>query len=684
MLKKNIKKAVSYIFAEEENFSLEHRLLLSAIIVGIMICIFGAIINLTLSTSIIAGIIPFLLSGFVFIFFYFVRFRKIVEPFILPIIFVSIIGISAIWVFNGGINGSNIMPSFVILTLSLIIVSDKKKRLIVLFFIIVNIFINLIQFYRPDLITSFPTETDRWIDNIITTIYSSYLMFLIIRFVHKHYTIERIRAEESEKKFRALVETANEGILVAQGSSLKYVNPMISEITGYTEKELLSTPFLEFVCPDYRDLMKSNYIKRMTGAEIASRYPIKILSKQKGEIWVEMSGARIDWEGAPALINFVTDITERKKAEEKLRISEAQMLMAQQIGHTGSWIYNIETDIIWGSLEASGFFGFNPAIGMLSIEDVEACIPERELVHQALVDLITEDRPYNLEYTIIPIDGSQPKIVLSIAQLEKNSDGKPIKVLGFIQNITERKQIELQIQLQNSELIKLNADKNRFISILSHDLKSPFNTIIGYTELLQEDFHKFNTDEIKERLRIINNMSHKTFNLLNDLLIWTKSQSGKLNFEPKNINFTKICQKIIENVKINAITKNISINYFSVSEIILWADENMLKTIIRKLVSNALKFTNPGGRINVYTELEQSHAIITISDDGVGIEKNDIPKLFDISQKISTYGTANEKGSGLGLLLCKEFVEKHGGKIWVESEWGKGSEFKFTLPLSHE
>jgi PAS domain S-box-containing protein len=555
MFKKKIKRIISYLIGDDEDFSLEHRLLISAILIGILISVFGSLINLILSTSLVAVLAPLVLAALVLVMYYFVRFKKMIRPFTMPLIIISIIGISIIWIYNGGINGSNIMPSFVIFILGLIVVRNKFKKYIFVFFIFINLVILLLQRYSPDLITSFPTETDRWNDNVLTMIYSAYLIYLIITFFHKNYTLEKDRAEKSEKKFRALVETANEGILVAQGANLKYANPIVSKITGYTEKELLSTPFIDFVSPQYRDLIKSNFVKRISGLEVDNRYPIKILSKQKVEIWVEMSGAIIDWEGSPALINFVTDITERK-------------------------------------------------------------------------------------------------------------------------------QNEIQIQLQNNELIKLNADKDRFISILSHDLRSPFNTIIGYTELLREDYQKYTPDQIKARLGIINDMSKKTFNLLEDLLMWTKSQSGKLSFHPENIDFLKISSETIESVKLNAINKNIDLKNFSTGEVMIRADQYMLKTILRNLVSNAIKFTNPNGKINVYAEIEERHVIITVSDNGTGIHENDIPKLWDIATKHSTYGTANENGTGLGLLLCREFVEKHGGKIWVETEVGKGSNFKFTLPLS--
>ena len=164
--------------------------------------------------------------------------------------------------------------------------------------------------------------------------------------------------------------------------------------------------------------------------------------------------------------------------------------------------------------------------------------------------------------------------------------------------------------------------------------------------------------------------------------MWAKSQSVNIFYKPEELNFAIVCQEIIESLKANSIAKNIVINNLKNNELYLFADENMLKTILRNLISNAIKFTQPDGVINIFTETNGSNAIITVSDNGVGIEKNNFNKIWEITSHYSTTGTANERGTGFGLILCKEFVEKHGGQIWVESELGKGSDFKFTMPLS--
>jgi signal transduction histidine kinase len=253
---------------------------------------------------------------------------------------------------------------------------------------------------------------------------------------------------------------------------------------------------------------------------------------------------------------------------------------------------------------------------------------------------------------------------------------------GTLDDITQRKQIEEEIKLKNTELLKLNADKDIFMSILAHDLLTPFNSILGYIDLLVKNLRKYEIDKIERQLTIIKNSALKAFYLLEDILVWARSQSGKLPFEPRAFFFSISCDNVVEILKPSANNKNITINIVETEKLIVFADINMLNTILRNLISNAIKFTNNGGNINIHAQKDNSFVTISVSDNGIGIAPEFVSKLFDIKHKHSSKGTANEKGTGLGLLLCKEFVEKHGGKIWVESELGKGSVFAFTLPLN--
>ena len=253
-----------------------------------------------------------------------------------------------------------------------------------------------------------------------------------------------------------------------------------------------------------------------------------------------------------------------------------------------------------------------------------------------------------------------------------------------MRDINRRKQSELQVQHQNRELKKLNEDKDRFMSILAHDLKSPFNSILGLLDLLSLNIHKYNLKKIEQLIGLVKKSSDQYYQLLEGLLLWARAQSGKMTFEPQNLNFLEICNQTLEELKLNAEAKKIAIDLLVGEETVILADPEMLRTILRNLVSNAIKFTRQGGKIEISTEESDENLTVTVADNGIGMAADKLNSLFDISVSNSIVGTAGEKGTGLGLILCKELIEKHNGKIWVESNLNVGSKFKFTLPGKNE
>jgi signal transduction histidine kinase len=240
-------------------------------------------------------------------------------------------------------------------------------------------------------------------------------------------------------------------------------------------------------------------------------------------------------------------------------------------------------------------------------------------------------------------------------------------------DITQIKQAELELQ-------KLNLDKDRFISILGHDLRSPLNGILGLMELLHEDLSGMQIEEIKEVIDLAYQSAKNTSNLLEDVLLWATAQSGKMRFNPQKINFKQDCADVITLVQSSANAKNITIELYSDDSLEINVDKNMFDTVLRNLISNALKFTEKHGKIIISAGRNIENTIISVADNGVGINPEDVEKIFDKSMLFTSIGTNEEKGTGFGLKLCQDFIEKHEGKIWVESEEGKGSTFYFSLP----
>lgn len=248
------------------------------------------------------------------------------------------------------------------------------------------------------------------------------------------------------------------------------------------------------------------------------------------------------------------------------------------------------------------------------------------------------------------------------------------------EELLARVKTHLSLMRQQQELRELNATKDKFFSIIAHDLKSPFNHMLGLTEIIVNLSLEIEHQEIREMAKLIHKSAKQGKDLLDNLLEWSRSQIGAHNFKPKNISLHKTVDESILFVEQIAKQKQISLLNKVKPGIIARADINMFNTVLRNLLNNAIKFTKPGGHVKIQAKELKKHVEVTVEDDGIGISKSSLPKLFKIEENPSTLGTGSEKGTGLGLILCREFVERHGGDIRVESERGTGSKFIFTLP----
>jgi len=246
--------------------------------------------------------------------------------------------------------------------------------------------------------------------------------------------------------------------------------------------------------------------------------------------------------------------------------------------------------------------------------------------------------------------------------------------IGSCYDITEIKNSELS-------LIELNATKDKFFSIIAHDLKTPFNSIIGFSELLVDKVKENDYDKVAEFAGIILQSSKRAMDLLINLMEWSQLQSGRMDFNPELFDVSMLIDEVILLLKGIADQKSITIENQLTRSVQVFADMEMISAVMRNLISNALKFTQTGGCISISALSKENEVIITVSDNGVGLPEDRINKLFILSESYSTPGTNKEKGTGLGLILCNEFIKKNNGLIWVESEIGKGSSFSFSLPL---
>jgi PAS domain S-box-containing protein len=289
--------------------------------------------------------------------------------------------------------------------------------------------------------------------------------------------------------------------------------------------------------------------------------------------------------------------------------------------------------------------------------------------------------PVFLQYEGI-IPGGDFKIVEMNCYPHRDSSGRIDGIISTSKDITEHKKALQDLKESEERLKELNATKDKLFSIIGHDLKGPLNNILGFSELIEQGFENYSAEELRNYNKIIFQLSQSVSMLLENLLTWSRAQRQKITITPQKIAVHFIVEKCFGLLIQNAIQKEIRLKNLLPPETVIYADEEMITTIIRNLVSNAIKFTNRGGTITVAAKRENGEVTISVSDTGIGIPKDKITQLFHPDVNNSSPGTEGEQGTGLGLIICKDFAEKNKGEIRVESETGKGTVFYLSLPES--
>lgn len=433
-----MKKYLIYIFAEDEDYSLEHRLFISAVVIGLLTSIIGTIVNYFLSNSLMAMIIPSSLTVLLFLAYVKIRFTKNYQSLAFILVVVAEIAIGVLWIFNGGLDGSNEFFGFLILMLGIVSVPKKYSFLVLAFFLIIFTSVYIFEYLEPNSIVRFDSVSARWFDSLITLFFTGSFIYLLMNFMHRNYTKEHLKSIEKEKKVKQLY----------------------------------------------------------------------------------------------------------------------------------------------------------------------------------------------------------------------------------------------------AKVVDLNATKDKFFQIIAHDLKNPIFNLYTVSKILKENHKEFSEEELKNYLELSEESSKNLYDLLDNLLVWAKSQQGLLPIVHEEVMIAHILKSNIDLLALQAKNKNISLFSDYKGEAAVFVDKNMVYTVIRNLISNAIKFTPSGGTVEIIVNDDYSPALLmlTVKDSGVGIPEEKLTKLFEPGRNSTTLGTNNETGTGLGLILCKDFIEKQGGIIWAESETGRGSSFKLTLP----
>ena len=387
-------------------------------------------------------------------------------------------------------------------------------------------------------------------------------------------------------------------------------------------------------------------------------------------------------------LNLEQDIILQKEAKLSLKKSEERLSLALDGSASGIWDWNLKTNVVFFDANYFKISGYQANEFPHDYEEWKKRVHPDDLeeVEKKITGYIGgEIAKYAAEYRFKKKDGSWMWVLAKGKIFEHDDEAIPIRFTGTHSDITSHKLIEKALVDSQKTLQKTIAVKDKFFSIISHDLKNPLGSIFSFTDLLFNNYNQFDEVAKKKAIETIKDASKKSFNLLENLLEWSRIQMGNIEFNPEKLNITKLVNEEFELIKLSISQKEIELSVIANQHHEVLADKNMVSTIIRNLLSNALKYTTKGGSIKVsFKEVTSSNdeklLETIVSDSGVGMTSKQVENLFNIDESYSTKGVDGERGTGLGLILCKEFVEKNGGKIWVESEVDKGSKFRFLLP----
>ena len=497
--------------------------------------------------------------------------------------------------------------------------------------------------------------------------------------------VARIQGEERYKRITTDLTDYLYSVKIRNGQAVETIHDETClEITGYTSKEFAESSNLWYniIFPeDTRIVLDA--ITKITKSRTSISIEHRIICKNGQTRWIRNvlipkfneTNDLVSYDGV------VKDISVLKQTTQALKESETKFKEIINQICDAIIVFNEEEEIVIWNKGAEQIFGSKTeeVLGA-SIVDIQYQFSapqykDKQRIASTIREIRTQQNSpiFNkiIDYETVNISGKLQNSQCIIF---------PIKLEGsnlyctVIRDTTEKKMFE-------KTLIQLNADKDRFLAILAHDLKSPFNAILGFLELLENNIRSYEIEKTEKFVSIINDSAKNTYRLLDDILMWVRANSNNIPYRPQHVSFITVCDKINENLQLIAKSKKITISFNKQDEDrTIFADQNMLETILRNLVSNAIKFTHTGGKVEIDAKFSNCDVTITVKDNGIGINQATIEKLFLIKNIITTTGTANEKGTGLGLMICKELVERMKGKIWVESEVGKGTNFKFTLP----
>jgi two-component system, sensor histidine kinase and response regulator len=481
--------------------------------------------------------------------------------------------------------------------------------------------------------------------------------------------------------FSEFIEYFPAGFFVLdQEENLTDINKAGESLIGRKKEEIINRKFSEFILESDKNQFKTILEKAAKSSQSQSKeLRIKAAGKNYLPVLIIIKYNTLSNTSGGFYFLTIIDFTQQKVKEELIKDSEARFEKMANTAPVMIWIADVEglfsfVNKVW--LEYSGK-KLGEQLGMNWLKDVHP--DDLENLLKTYGDAFRARNPFTFEFRLKnSSDKYEWMMIKGTPRLSRENI-----FMGFIgscTNINAQKEFEEKIRRVNSELIEINASKDKFFSIISHDLRSPLGGLMQILEILDESHDSM---EDQEKITIIKeaaSTSKQVFALMENLLEWSRIQAGKIPYEPEQIEILPMLTELESLYYQNLKNKQIALNINIEPGVSVFADIKMTNTVLRNLISNAIKFTDSNGFIYVSSEVNEKLVIIKVKDTGVGIDEENSYKLFKTDSSYSTDGTAHEKGTGLGLVLCKELVEKQGGEIRVESKKGQGSTFSFSLP----
>ncbi len=708
-MKAKILKLVSDILTTDKKMSLEYRLFFSAITVTIFITLLAVILGTILDLPMYLLITGYFLLAILLVMNYYMRYRKIIQPFIYIYVFIAILANAALWIFGGGLDSQNLMLLCITLILSLIIIPKKRWTII----LVAYIALVLIQFYlqksRPELITGYPSELARWIDGLTTTLYSIVFLFFIVQFLLKNYSFEKAKAERSESSLQNLNKNL-EAIIEERTRELKLTNERLKLAneagnSGAWEWDLVKDLF--YCSEDFKklyglDLSVSHGIlwmrkihpddfkmaekmfrnARENKTQLVNEY--RIIMPDNSIKWVRTVGKTIyDFEKPVRMTGISMDINDIKEREKELETKNQILRIAGETALFGVWTFELESKKLIWSQEVSRIHEVPEDYIPVIERDIEFFPTEsREKIKKIFTNCCLNGIAFDEVVQVLTFKGNHIWVRFT-AEAERDSSDKIIRIIGSFQNIDNIKKAEEELLKAKLEAEIANNAKSKFLLNISHEFRTPLNAVIGYAELIESAEGK----NCKEYADSIKSNGRKLLDMVNNILELIRTEKTEIELEYDYVDIRRFFNEFEILFSGNIEEKHLKFNTIIDEDLpgLIFTDEKRLRLIVTNLIDNAIKFTQKGEvELKVYQNKNQTgntdkiNLFIEIKDTGTGIPEDHQKIIFEAFSQVGKKTITN--GIGIGLSLTHLIISKMHGNIKVISQPGMGSRFIITLP----